>query len=232
MGDIADQHREEFYIALKRNEHKTKGRVSMAKNDLKQKLKEVKGRAFTTPIGRLAFPSLDEPKAYQEGAKAYYQTTILFDKETDLTAMRKEIKLAAAEVFGKDTKKWPAIEMPWRDGDEKEDLTGYPGTWYVSAKSLRKVKVVDGQKQPVDAADQDEVFGGRYAVLAVRAKLVSSGTKLFVTLYLQAVQVRTVKGEKGESYSSGVDTDAAFESEEDEDISSDFSDDDNDELTL
>ncbi len=196
--------------------------------------KEVKGRAFTTPIGRLAFPALNEPKAFQEGAKAYYQTTILFDKETDLEQMRKEIKLAAAEVFGKDPKKWPTIEMPWRDGDDKEDLTGYPGTWYVSAKSLRKIKVVDGQKKVVDTADEDEIYGGRYARIAVRAKLTTNGKDLFVSLYLQAVQLRTVEGEKGETFAGGVDVDAAFDSEEevDDDLITDTDDGDEAEYTL
>ncbi len=199
-----------------------KPKAKKGKNTLD--LSEIKGRGFTTPIGRLAFPKLNEPEAYQEGAKEYYSATILFDKATDLTDMRKEIKLAAAEKFGKDPKKWPAIAMPWRDGDQKEDLTGYPGCWFVSAKSLRKVKIVDGQKQPVDAADEDEVYGGRYARLAVRAKLTQAGVdpetgkpKLFISLYLQAVQLRSVDGEKGDQYASGVDVDAAFDSEEEMD---------------
>ncbi len=194
----------------------------MAKSEkVNSKLKELKGRSFTTPIGRLAFPAFHEPKAYQDGAKEYYQTSILFAKDDDLTDMRKEIKLAAAEAFGKDPKKWPKISMPWRDGDLKEDLAGYPGTWYVSAKSLRKVKVVNGQKQAVETDDQDEIYGGRYARLAVRAKVTQAGVdpetgkpKYFVSLYLQAVQLRTVDGDKGDSFAGGIDVDSAFDSEE------------------
>jgi hypothetical protein len=193
-------------------------------------LKNIKGRSFTTPIGRLAFPALFKPKAYQEGSKEYYQTSILFDKETDLSDMRREIKLAAAEAFGKDPKTWPKIEMPWRDGDQKEDLAGYAGCWYVSAKSLRKVKIVDGQKQPV--TDEEEVYGGRYARIAVRAKLVPNGSSYFVSLYLQAVQVRTVSGDKGDSFAGGVDVDSAFDAEDEVDDDLSFNGDDELDATL
>lgn len=198
----------------------------------KLNLKEFKGRAFTTPLGRLAFPYLFEAKSYQDkiDAKKYYNTTILFTKDSDLKDMILEINRTAAEVFGKDSKKWPKIRMPWRDGDKKEDLIGYPGCRYVSAKSLKRVKIVDGQKKEV--TDEEEVYGGRYARLAVRAKVTVSGSddegnpKYFVSLYLQGVQVTSLKGDKGENFAGGLDVDSAFKSDEDEtaDYSNDSSD--------
>lgn len=211
----------------------------MAKENVN--LKDLKGRSFTTPTGRMSFPALFTPKKYKnkEDATAYYQVAILFPKDQDLTEMRKEIKLAAAEKFGKDPKKWPKISMPWRDGDKQEDLKGYEGHWFVNAKSKRKVKIVDGRKEQV--TDEEEVYGGRYCKLALRAKLTTTGAKdedgnvkYFVSLYLQAVQVLTVDGDKGDSFGGGVNIDDVFDSEEGE--SEDNSDldfnEDGDEMTL
>lgn len=215
----------------------------MAKSQVN--LKDLQGRSFTTPVGRMSFPALLTPKKYKgkEDATAYYQTAILFPKDQDLTEMRREIKLAAAEKFGKDPKKWPKISMPWRDGDKQEDLKGYENHWFVNAKSKRKVKIVDGKKQPV--TDEEEIYGGRYCKLALRAKLTTTGAKdeegnvkYFVSLYLQAVQVLTVDGDKGDAFGGGVNIDDVFDTEDtSEDDNDDLkfdadSDDDGDELTM
>ena len=200
----------------------------MAKFKLPEKLEGIK---ITTPKGRLSFPHLFEPTKYKEDSKAQYNCTILFPKNEDLSKLKTAMGLAQEQAFGKDKKNWPKnINLPWRDGDDKDDYEGYAGNYYLSAKTFNRPPVIDRQKQKIE--DAEEIYGGCYGRLALVIKVTESGGKYYVTCYLQGVQ----KLSDGEKFGGGgLDVDSAFDDiddEENDDLSSNkTSDDDSDEET-
>jgi hypothetical protein len=142
---------------------------------------------------------------------------MLFDKDTDLSAMKKKIIAAGVEAFGADVKKWKRkVKLPWRDGEEKADFDGYAGCIYCAAKSYNRPIVIDIDKNKVEV--ESDVYGGCYARAVVVAKATEAGGNHFITLYLQAVQ----KVKDGQPFGSNVDIEEDFS----DDTLPDFDEDD------
>lgn len=197
----------------------------------KNKIKDgIKGIKFTTPKFRLSFPHLFTAVAYDKNSKAAFSLAMLFPKDQDLSSMKKSILSAAKEAFGSDKKSWPKnLSLPWRDGDDKEDLSGYEDHVYASAKSYNRVVVIDRDKEKIEI--EDDVYGGCFARAVLVAKATEAGGKFYITLYLQGVQ----KISDGERFGGGVNVDEDFDDLDDEDDSEnegsyneDGDDDDND----
>lgn len=120
----------------------------------------------TTPTFRASFPSLFTPQSFEGGA-AKYGITMLFDKGTDLSKLKK-IAQEAVE------KKWPDVSRrpknlknPFRDGDtEKAGIAGYEGKIFVKATSKTAPRVVDKKIQPLE---ETEFYAGCYAIASVTA---------------------------------------------------------------
>lgn len=101
----------------------------------------------------------------QEGK---YMTNVLIpaeEKET-LAAIKKAIEEAKRSGI---TSKWGGkeprtLEMPLRDGDEKDDDV-YAGKFYVNAKCSTRPGVVDRSKAPI--YDEEEVYSGMWAIVSV-----------------------------------------------------------------
>lgn len=175
---------------------------------------DIKGVEFTTPRAVGSFLHLFKPHKATEDSKEKYSCVLLFDKKMDLKQMRADIKKAAAEVFGADEKKWPkpnattgrgGLLLPWRDGDDKTDLNGYAGSWYVSCQSNNKPLIVDKYKEKID--DENELYAGIKCHARVRAKVTEAGGNYFVTLYLQGF----MKWADGEPLAGGgCDVESAF----------------------
>lgn len=182
--------------------------MSKAKVDLK----DVQGVKVTTPLGRLSFPKLFKPEQYQGKGDAKYQATLLFPKNTDLTVVKKAITQAQVNAFGEDKKKWPKMRLPWRDGDQKEDLEGYAGNYYINCSTKRKPVVIGRDKEPI--TEESEIYGGQYGRFVVVAKVTEASGNYFVSLYLQGYQ----KVKDGPAFGGGVN------------IEKDFSDDDLDDV--
>lgn len=62
---------------------------------------------------------------------------------------------------GKEPKK---LDMPLRDGDEKDDET-YKDMMYVNAKCSTRPGIVDKQRNPI--TDEEEIYSGVWAILSV-----------------------------------------------------------------
>lgn len=97
-----------------------------------------------------------------------YMTNVLIPKSEKETveALRKAMeaakeKAAAAKWSGKVPAK---LDIPLRDGDEKEDET-YRGHWYMNAKSGNRPGVLDKNKAPI--ADEEEIYSGVWAYVSV-----------------------------------------------------------------
>jgi hypothetical protein len=188
----------------------------------KVKLKtDLKGVKFTTPIFRMSFPQLIKPKAFQEGAKPAYSVVMLFDKDQDLSEMKKAILKAGQEGFGPDRKSWPEVSLPWRDGDSQE-YEGYADKIYATAKSYNRILLVDRDKQKI--LDESEIYGGCYGRAVCVAKATESGGKFFITLYLQGVQ----KIKDGEAFGAGASVHDFEDLEDDNTLEDDVDDSDDD----
>lgn len=140
------------------------------------------------PKARLAFPALFKARAFDEdGGKEKFEATLLFEKSTDLSALKKAVKAAAVDKWGKDQTKWPKkMKIPFRDGDEFGDLAGYPGTVFVRTSSIFPPQVID--KYGEDITDQKEIYAGCYVKARLNAFAYEQKGNVGVSLGVQAIQ--------------------------------------------
>lgn len=147
-----------------------------------------------TPKGRLSFPNLFKPVGFQ-GQEPKYSLQLLFDKTTDLSALKKAAHAAATAKWGA-KQDWPKnLRMPFKDGDSKSELQGYAGTIFISPTSKQKPQVVDKNKQEI--LDASEVYGGCYVRVSLKAFAYDNLGNKGVSFGLQNVQ----KLADGESFS-------------------------------
>lgn len=101
-------------------------------------------------------------------SKGKYMTNILIPKtETEtINAIKKAIDAAKAAGIvskwgGKEPKK---LDLPLRDGDEKDDEV-YAGCYYVNAKCNTRPGIVDRNR--VAIVDEEEMYSGVWAIASV-----------------------------------------------------------------
>lgn len=176
---------------------------------------DIEKKKCTTPEFRVSFPHVFEKHSGFEGQEAKYSIVMLFPKKTDLKELKRAAFNAATEKWGA-KEKWPkTMRMPFRDGDEKQDLAGYEGCYFVSASSKQKPQIVSNKK--VDGAfprieKEDELF---YAGCYARATLIAfaydkMGNK-GISFSLQNVQ----KIKDGEQFSGRRNADDEFDEVDD-----------------
>lgn len=124
-----------------------------------------------TPEFRVSFPFIFKMRPAFKNAtnqEAKYELTMLFPKSVDLRPLKVAALNAGIEKWGpKET--WPrGIKMPFKDGDLKQDLTGYAGCIYVKATSKQPVGIVDQQLLLI-TPDDGKFYAGCYA----RATLIA-----------------------------------------------------------
>ncbi len=150
--------------------------------------KEFTGVIITTPLCRLAFPSVFE-KRKNLNDKLEYSVTMLFPKEsTDMISLKNALVQAAKNKFGANVD-LKALDMKrLRDGDI-EPLNAreeFRGMWVVKAKNeKRQPGVVDGKLNKI--LDPAEIYSGVYAYVNITAKAYTLPNK-GVTFYLNHVQ--------------------------------------------
>lgn len=187
-----------------------------------KKAAQAKARKCITPKGRLSFPSLFETAVIDGEETGKYQGTILIPKNVSLKALKAAANNAAIQQWGTaDVKKLPKgkkgvpFAWPFNDGDDKEDLEGYPDHIYIRASSNRRPQVVDIDRQPITAED-DNIKAGDYVRFSLSAGAYGGpGTKFNpgVTFYLQNVQ----KLADGEPFAGGSTADQDFDDDYNDD---------------
>jgi hypothetical protein len=97
-----------------------------------------------------------------------YMANILIPKNEKETIKAIEKAIAAAKETaiiskwgGKDPKK---LDLPLRDGDEKED-PAFENCFYLNARSNTRPGVVDRQGHPI--TDEEEIYSGVYALTSI-----------------------------------------------------------------
>jgi Protein of unknown function (DUF2815) len=157
---------------------------------------KVGDKKVITPQFRVSFPHMFQPqKPMQEGAEAKYSITMLFEKSADLKAMKKAADLAGVEKWGADKSKWPKnLKTPFKDGDEKEDLMGYEGTTYVTARSKQMPGLINAKKEEI--IDENEFYAGCYA----RASLIAFAYETKVNRGISFALLNVQKLKDGERF--------------------------------
>lgn len=178
-----------------------------------------------TPEFRVSFPQVFKAKSFNEG-EAKYSVTMLFDKKTDLTALKRIVAAAAKERFGA-KEKWPKnLRLPFADGNEKQ-YDGYKDTIVVRASSKLRPQIVD--KNLDEIISEDDFYAGCYA----RAELVAFGYDTAGNKGVSFVLNHLQKLRDGQKFSGRKDAVEVFDKVEDaSDDPESYSDSDDDDDDL
>lgn len=179
---------------------------------------------------RVSFPHLETPREGTNGGKAKYEVTALIPKSRDITDIKKAVFAAKVAKWGADKTQWKKIKVPTiiQDGDEKQDVAGYAGHYYIKATSTSKPGCIDLKGKDIDPT---EIYAGCFADIAINIgayefkedKLVVRG----VSAYVEGVRLNNA--DKGEAFSSKKSARQAFGMSEDEEESDDSDDMDDEE---
>lgn len=156
------------------------------------------GLKVITPEGRVAFPHVWEPHAFQAGQEPNYSLILVFPEGVDLTELKKACGKAAVAKFGDKAKammKSGQLRMPWRDGSEYAEY-GDPfvaGATFVTAKTKQAPGVVDERAKPI--MKQMDFYAGCMGRASVYAHAYDTMGNKGVTLLLNNVQ-KTGDGER------------------------------------
>ena len=126
---------------------------------------------FRTPEFRVSFPSLFEPRGFEEEAPCY-SVTSLFPSEANLSVFDNAVQGVIDEKLnGKKPKSLKITGI--RDGDEMETKEGKPrpetqGMQVSRLKAkTRRPRLFDASRQ--ELVNPDEIYGGCYGVAIVEA---------------------------------------------------------------
>jgi len=126
-----------------------------------------------TPECTIVYPSIFEPESFK-GGEEKYRAVLLFDKSSDLSALKTAIIAARSLKFpGKDSEFFKTLKYPIRDGsvkavdkDGKPDPTSfYHDRLFMTVKSDFQPQVVDKSNLPI--LDPKAIYGGCRVVVAV-----------------------------------------------------------------
>jgi len=148
---------------------------------------EVEKKKALTPEFRVAFPRVFKPSEAKAGFDSKYSVVMLFPKNTDLKELKRAAFNAATEKWGA-KEKWPKnLKLPFRDGDEKADLSGYAGHIFINATSKDRPGVVDQKRAPITETD-GAFYAGCYARATVIAFAYDNMGNKGVSFALQNLQ--------------------------------------------
>lgn len=120
---------------------------------------------FVTDEVRFSYANVFAPKSFEEGDTPKYSITLIIPKKD-----KKQIARLLAEIEKEKeafmtsnglTKLPSKFHIPLRDGDEeKPDDETYADSYFISANSKKKPKIVDADLNPI--IDADEFCSGYY----------------------------------------------------------------------
>ncbi len=189
-----------------------------------------KSKQYSLPEGRLINSSLFVKDAYNDQSQPRYKVELVFPKDSEAAQIVEDMLLdAVKDKWGEETEDHPDLQMSFLDGDrmakEREEKgkagEAYKGMYVVRADTSFNmygddatggIAVYDQDVNPVDPANQSEVYNGCYGIAAVttgcyewvdpRTKKKNPGVKF----YLSAFQ----KTRKGERLASSADKSTLF----------------------
>lgn len=175
----------------------------MSEKYLKARFNEATNEYFTPKI-RLVYPKLLEPKVNAKfpNNPPKFSAIGLVPKAADISVIVAEVQRIASSLWGADWKqkaaKDPAlaVKLPIKKSENYEFLQefadDFPTFLNVSANADFPPAVFDPSLKPVDREKHGEVYGGRWAVMALNVwgpKPENKNINRFVSLGLQRVQL-------------------------------------------
>jgi len=143
-----------------------------------------KSRKILTPEFRVSFPRVLTPGRNFNDTEDEYSMTMLFDKKTDISEIKKLMQEAV-------TFRWPDpktrpkdLKYPVKDGDSVA-YDGYPGCWAIRCASRMRPGLVDENVQAI--ISEDEFYAGCYARASITAYAYAKGNN-GVGIGLQNIQ--------------------------------------------
>lgn len=117
---------------------------------------------------RLSFTHVFNKHSPNGEGDGKYMTNVLIPKSEKKTINALEQAIEAAKKAGV-VSKWGGkepkkLDMPLRDGDDKDDDV-YQGHFYINAKCNTRPGVVDKNKNPI--VDEEEMYSGVWAFVSV-----------------------------------------------------------------
>ena len=191
-----------------------------------EKRKSVKVK---TPVFRVSYPNLFEPKSF-ENSESRYSVTCIVPKDFDdgdhpdpkgdnarrMKRMREAVEEVGLNAFGEE--KWKRVKKqqygtPFRDGEEREGKDGYgEDVEFFVAKSKDRPGVVNRKRIPITAED---IPAGHYAIATMVVYAYTKG-KGGVALALNNVQ-HIAEGEMFGSRSRPEDDFEEWDDDDDDD---------------
>lgn len=172
------------------------------------------GTRVLTPVARVIYTHLLAPQEYE--GKIKYSLTLLFDRETDLTALQKAVFAAGATKFGK---KIPNIKKIFKNGNDKFEETGntaFKNKIFINPRSDDKPDVgkkINGIWVPITSPE--EIYWGMY----VRATLVAFTFEKKVNKGVSFALKNVIKVRDGERLGDDVTGDVDFKDVPDSELS-------------
>ncbi len=116
---------------------------------------------ITTPEFRVSYPAVFEPSGLP-GQEKKYSVAMLFDKKTDISALKAAIKQCVTAKYPDPSKRPSNFKICLRDGDkDKADKPEYAGCMFATARSTQRPGLVDASVQPI--LNKEEFYAGCYA---------------------------------------------------------------------
>lgn len=152
--------------------------------------------ANISPKGRVSFPNVFRPHAFNEGDTPKFDVTLIFDRD-DMTEqqlalfkkMAAEANKVSMERFGckiGETSKGRTINSPFRKTDEKPDYYE-PGKIFVKFTTRQAPGVVYGDRTPIDPNSRD-FYAGCWAHVSYTVYAYDKSGNRGVAFGLQNIQ--------------------------------------------
>jgi hypothetical protein len=154
-----------------------------------------KKSTVVTPIGRICFPTLFQPRSGGEGQEPRYSVVLLFDpvaqKTPEYSALKQAVFDAGVEEWGeqrmRDAAFFRSLRLPFRAAGDK-DYEGFEeGFTFVTARSKDRPGVVDARLQ--DITVPADVFAGQLGRAYVSAFAYDFSGNKGLSLGLNHVQI-------------------------------------------
>lgn len=132
---------------------------------------------INTPVFRVSYPNLFQPKRNDLNGKDEYSIVALFKKGDDLTKLKAACQAAIEKKWGKDKNQWPPnLRTPFRLQEERAKTVdgrrvlpaGHEeGAIFINLKSAQRPGIVDHNVQAI--LDESQIYSGCYGIAAVNA---------------------------------------------------------------
>jgi hypothetical protein len=153
--------------------------------------KKPKTMTIVTPTFRVSYPNVFKPKKNELSGKDEFVLDMWFEKDTDLTALRKAIDDAIVSAWP-DEEERPEIPTPFRDGDKPgKNKNGkarekIPGVYILKAKSKDAPEVVDCTLKAI--TDTEKFYAGCYARAQLNIKCYDYKGSCGIGIYVNKIQ--------------------------------------------